>query len=61
MQVGRFAAEYRQKFGKDILIDLIGYRRYGHNETDDPTVTNPETYQIVTKHPTVRALIRSSN
>lgn len=55
-QVGRFAAEYRSKFGKDILVDLIGYRRYGHNETDDPTVTNPETYKLVAKHETIRAL-----
>lgn len=53
-QVGRFAAAYRQKFGKDILVDLIGYRRYGHNETDDPTVTNPDTYKLVSKHETIR-------
>jgi len=55
-QVGRFAASYRQKFGKDIVVDLIGYRRHGHNETDDPTVTNPETYKLVAKHETIRAL-----
>lgn len=56
IQVARLAFEYRQMFGKDILIDLIGYRRFGHNETDDPTVTNPLTYLIVSKHPTVRDL-----
>src|SRR5690606_21175467 len=39
-----------------IVIDLIGYRRYGHNETDDPTVTNPETYKLVAKHEPIRAL-----
>jgi len=55
-QVGRFAANYRQKFGKDIIVDLIGYRRHGHNETDDPTVTNPETYKLVAKHDTIRTL-----
>ena len=55
-QVGRFVAEYRAKFKKDIVIDLIGYRRYGHNETDDPTVTNPETYKLVSKHEPIRAL-----
>ncbi len=55
-QVGRFAASYRQKFGKDIVVDLIGYRRHGHNETDDPTVTNPETYKLVAKHETIRAI-----
>lgn len=54
--VGRFVAEYRAKFKKDIVIDLIGYRRYGHNETDDPTVTNPETYKLVSKHEPIRAL-----
>ncbi|QCR32415.1 2-oxoglutarate dehydrogenase E1 component [Lysinibacillus sp. SGAir0095] len=56
LQVAGLAFQYRQTFGKDILVDLIGYRRFGHNETDDPTVTNPLTYQIVTKHPTVRSL-----
>lgn len=56
VQVAHLSFEYRQLFGKDILIDLIGYRRFGHNETDDPTVTNPLTYKIVTSHPTVRAM-----
>lgn len=54
--VGRFVAAYRAKFHKDIVVDIIGYRRHGHNETDDPTVTNPETYKLVSKHPTVRAI-----
>lgn len=56
VQVAQIAFEYRQLFGKDILVDLIGYRRFGHNETDDPTVTNPLTYKIVSNHATVRAL-----
>lgn len=56
VQAAKFAFEYRQQFGKDIVVDLIGYRRYGHNETDDPTVTNPTTYAIVTKHPTIRTI-----
>ncbi|MBB4826039.1 2-oxoglutarate dehydrogenase E1 component [Sporosarcina luteola] len=50
------AFEYRQKFEKDILIDLIGYRRYGHNEMDEPLVTNPMMYHDIHKHPTVRQL-----
>lgn len=50
------AFEYRQQFGKDIIIDLIGYRRYGHNEMDEPLVTNPMMYHLVHKHPTVREL-----
>ncbi|WP_438318850.1 2-oxoglutarate dehydrogenase E1 component [Sporosarcina sp. FA9] len=51
-----FAFEYRKKFGKDIVIDLIGYRRYGHNEMDEPLVTNPIMYHDVHKHSTVREL-----
>jgi len=47
---------YREKFQKDILIDLIGYRRLGHNEMDEPRSTNPTTYQTVDAHPTVTAV-----
>ena len=43
----KFAAEYRQKFGKDIVIDLIGYRKMGHNELDQLAFTNPMMYKIV--------------
>ena len=51
-----FAFEYRQKFGKDILVDLLGYRRYGHNEMDEPLVTNPVMYNKIHEHQTVREL-----
>ncbi|MGP4079475.1 2-oxoglutarate dehydrogenase E1 component [Pseudalkalibacillus sp. R45] len=51
-----FAYEYRKKFQKDFLIDLIGYRRFGHNEMDDPFATNPQLYDKVNNHPTVRHL-----
>ena len=51
-----FAYEYRRRFNKDFLIDLIGYRRFGHNEMDEPSVTQPKMYEIVTKRPTVRAM-----
>ncbi len=54
--VARLAFEYREQFGKDILIDLIGYRRFGHNEMDEPLVTNPTMYHAIHKHPTVREL-----
>lgn len=54
--VARLAFEYRQKFGKDILIDLIGYRRYGHNEMDEPLVTNPTMYHGIHEHGTVREI-----
>lgn len=52
----RFAALYRETFNKDILIDLIGYRRYGHNEMDEPLATNPLMYHLVHQHPTVKKL-----
>ncbi|WP_391209259.1 2-oxoglutarate dehydrogenase E1 component [Psychrobacillus sp. L4] len=54
--VAKFAIEYRKQFGKDIVIDLLGYRRYGHNEMDEPLVTNPTMYHLIHKHPTVREL-----
>ncbi|SDW98294.1 2-oxoglutarate dehydrogenase E1 component [Marininema mesophilum] len=50
----RLACEYRTKFQKDFLIDLIGYRRFGHNEIDDPTSTQPLLYKKVHNHPTLR-------
>ena len=59
LAVAAFAFEYRQKFGKDILIDLIGYRRYGHNEMDEPLVTNPMMYNLIHKHPTPRQIYGS--
>lgn len=52
----RIAAEYRNTFKKDFLIDLIGYRRYGHNESDDPETTQPLVYRKVKQHPTVSHL-----
>lgn len=50
------ATDYRAKFGKDFLIDLIGYRRFGHNEMDEPMTTNPLLYKIIQKHPTQKAV-----
>jgi 2-oxoglutarate dehydrogenase E1 component len=48
----RCAYEYRQQFGKDAVLDLVGYRRWGHNEGDDPTFTQPKLYELVRPHPT---------
>ncbi|UFJ42017.1 2-oxoglutarate dehydrogenase E1 component [Brevibacillus humidisoli] len=54
LQAARLAIEYRKRFHKDFLIDLIGYRRLGHNEMDDPAVTQPQLYAKVGTHPGVR-------
>jgi 2-oxoglutarate dehydrogenase E1 component len=48
---GRIAAEFRYRFRDDVLIDLIGFRRYGHSEVEDPTVTQPLLYDKIAKHP----------
>jgi multifunctional 2-oxoglutarate metabolism enzyme len=52
----RLAFAFRQEFGHDVLIDVIGYRRFGHNEADEPAYTQPEMYQAIKKHPPVREL-----
>ena len=52
----RLAFAFRQEFGHDVLIDLIGYRRFGHNEADEPAYTQPSMYQEIKSHPPVREL-----
>ncbi|MGH7688064.1 MAG: 2-oxoglutarate dehydrogenase E1 component, partial [Gemmatimonadaceae bacterium] len=54
IQATRLAVMYRQQFHKDFLIDLVGYRRHGHNEADQPAFTQPKMYEAVKAHPTVR-------
>ncbi|HEX2859548.1 MAG TPA: 2-oxoglutarate dehydrogenase E1 component [Alphaproteobacteria bacterium] len=46
-----FAFDYRQQFGADVMLDVIGYRRWGHNEGDDPTFTQPLLYEKIRSHP----------
>jgi 2-oxoglutarate dehydrogenase E1 component len=48
---GTIAAEYRRRFHSDVLIDIIGFRRYGHSEIEDPTITQPALYEKISKHP----------
>jgi 2-oxoglutarate dehydrogenase E1 component len=51
VRIARIAAEYRATFSSDVVVDLIGYRRHGHSEVDDPTITQPLTYQRIKDHP----------
>lgn len=56
VRVARLAFEYRQEFNKDVVIDMVCYRRRGHNEGDDPSMTNPLMYQIIDTKRSVRKL-----
>ena len=51
VRVGRMALDYRYEFGTPVFIDLIGYRRHGHSEVDDPTITQPRSYRKIEAHP----------
>jgi 2-oxoglutarate dehydrogenase E1 component len=50
VRMGKLAAEYRATFGSDVVVDLIGYRRHGHSEVDDPTITQPVLYERIKNH-----------
>lgn len=54
--VARLAAAYRERYRKDFLIDLVGYRRWGHNEGDEPLFTQPLMYDVIRNHPTAREI-----
>ena len=53
IRIAEIAALYRQKFASDVVVDLIGYRRHGHSEVDDPTVTQPRRYALIKEHATL--------
>jgi 2-oxoglutarate dehydrogenase E1 component len=52
----KLAAEFRQKFNRDIFVDMVCYRRHGHNESDEPKFTQPSLYNIISKHPNPREI-----
>ena len=54
----QLAVEYRQKYHKDIFIDLLCYRKYGHNEGDEPRFTQPKLYELISKHPNPREIYK---
>lgn len=56
LEVARLAFAYQEKFERDFIIDLIGYRRYGHNEGDEPAFTQPMMYKQINQHPTARQI-----
>lgn len=56
----QFATEYRQKFGDDIFVDMVCYRRHGHNESDEPKFTQPSLYNLISKHPNPREVYNKS-
>ncbi|WP_431781197.1 multifunctional oxoglutarate decarboxylase/oxoglutarate dehydrogenase thiamine pyrophosphate-binding subunit/dihydrolipoyllysine-residue succinyltransferase subunit [Streptomyces chumphonensis] len=60
VRVGRLAFEFRQAFNKDVVIDLVCYRRRGHNETDNPSFTQPRMYNLIDKKRSVRKLYTES-
>jgi 2-oxoglutarate dehydrogenase E1 component len=56
IEIARLVAAYRAAFRRDTLIDLVGYRRHGHNEGDEPSFTQPAMYKVIGSHPTVREI-----
>src|SRR5262249_38548356 len=58
MQVSKLALDFRQEFGRDIVIDMYCYRRYGHNEGDEPAFTQPDLYAKIDMHPSVAQLYK---
>src|ERR1700732_713537 len=58
MQVSQIALDFRQEFGRDVVIDMYCYRRYGHNEGDEPAFTQPDLYAKIDKRPSVTQLYK---
>jgi 2-oxoglutarate dehydrogenase E1 component len=56
LHVCELAVQYRQEFNSDVFVDILGYRRHGHNEGDDPTFTQPKMYEAINEHPNTREI-----
>ena len=56
VHAANFALEYRMKYERDVFIDLLGYRKYGHNEGDEPRFTQPKLYKSISSHPSVKEI-----
>jgi 2-oxoglutarate dehydrogenase E1 component len=54
VQVVQLAVDFRAKFGQDVVIDLYSYRKHGHNESDEPSFTQPQVYKVIHEHPSIR-------
>jgi len=61
VRVGEIAADYRAQFASDVVIDLIGFRRHGHSEVDDPTITQPLLYAKIKDHPPLWQIYAGQN
>ena len=61
VRVARLALKYRYKFRSDVVIDMIGYRRHGHSEVDDPTITQPLLYKAIQEHPRLWEIYAEDN
>jgi 2-oxoglutarate dehydrogenase E1 component len=61
IRVGRIALDYRYAFGTDVVVDMIGYRRHGHSEVDDPTITQPLLYKAIKEHPPLWEIYADDN
>src|SRR5213076_163981 len=57
IQAVRLGVSYRRRFNKDFLIDVVGYRRHGHNEADQPAFTQPQMYKGISQHPSAREIL----